>query len=207
MIKEEILKFVNIPDKLLDYLLSDGSVKLANKNNCGMSRRNAIELLNTESHGLKETNQPWRFFLESLTKYKFCNSCVSYKLRTDFYYSKESSDDLASECSYCTKNRVKVAQKQDTDKNRARSKLHYENNKEYYSEKAIRRRALQLSRIPKWANLDKIQEIYANRPEGHHVDHEVPLQGKNVCGLHVEYNLQYLTAEDNLRKGNSFQDQ
>ncbi len=57
---------------------------------------------------------------------------------------------------------------------------------------------------PKWANLEKIKEIYRNRPKGYHVDHIVPLTSPKVCGLHVEYNLQYLPARENISKKNKF---
>ena len=85
-----------------------------------------------------------------------------------------------------------------------KSKQHYLDNKTYYYIRSSNRRALKLKAIPKWANLEKIKEIYQKCKKGYHVDHIIPLQGKNVCGLHVENNLQYLKAKDNLSKGNNF---
>jgi hypothetical protein len=57
---------------------------------------------------------------------------------------------------------------------------------------------------PKWADKKAIKEFYENRPDGHHVDHIVPLRGKLVSGLHVPTNLQYLPVKANTSKKNSF---
>ena len=82
--------------------------------------------------------------------------------------------------------------------------------KKYYSTKegkakmnakTNKRRAAKLNAIVGWTNLEAIKEIYKNCPKGYHVDHIVPLQGKNVCGFHVENNLQYLPASENISKG------
>lgn len=64
------------------------------------------------------------------------------------------------------------------------------------------RRANILQATPIWANKEKIREFYLNCPKGYHVDHIVPLKGKDVSGLHVENNLQYLPALQNIKKGN-----
>lgn len=88
---------------------------------------------------------------------------------------------------------------------RAKHREHYQKNKSLYREKRARRRANELQATPSWVNKKDLLTIYKNCPPGFHVDHIIPLNGKSVCGLHVPWNLQYLTAEENLKKGTSWQ--
>ncbi len=86
----------------------------------------------------------------------------------------------------------------------------------YYEKNAHKIRAAQQRRfkhaVPCWLTpLDfyLIGTIYAecrrvSRVTGtkHHVDHIIPINGKNVCGLHTLTNLQILPAVQNRRKSN-----
>lgn len=66
-----------------------------------------------------------------------------------------------------------------------------------------KRRAQKHQATPLWADQRAIKKIYqAAAKAGLEVDHIVPLMGKNVCGLHVETNLQLLSRAANIAKGN-----
>jgi len=56
-------------------------------------------------------------------------------------------------------------------------------------------------RIPNFGQ-DNILIIYKICPKAKEVDHYIPLQGDLVSGLHVEWNLQYLTPKQNRLKHN-----
>ena len=63
----------------------------------------------------------------------------------------------------------------------------------------MKRNAKKLQATPKWVDETKIAYLYSvaamlnkHGTEKYHVDHIVPLRGKNVSGLHVQNNLQIL---------------
>lgn len=49
------------------------------------------------------------------------------------------------------------------------------------------------------------KDLYAVTGEVYQVDHIVPIQGENVCGLHVPWNLQVLPRDVNIRKSNKLE--
>ena len=76
----------------------------------------------------------------------------------------------------------------------------------------VKYQVAKLKAIPSWLtdrHWGQIEEFYIKSTKltketgiEYQVDHIIPLQGENVSGLHVPWNLQILTKHENTSKGN-----
>lgn len=153
--------------------------------------------------------------------YKFvCVNCyhrIRYSLKpwaylnnTRKYRSKPETKEKAKKSSaeWAKKNPVKVRAKSSkyyrTEKSKWRMKRwRLANPERVVYDTAKRRKSVKVA-TPRWVDQKEIKKVYLNKPEGMQVDHIVPLRGKNVSGLHVPWNLQYLTPSQNYAKGNNW---
>jgi hypothetical protein len=77
-----------------------------------------------------------------------------------------------------------------------------------------KRHAEKLKRTPDWLTKEHLEgikgfywlakDLHSITGETYHVDHIIPLQGENISGLHVPWNLQILPADVNIAKGNRY---
>jgi hypothetical protein len=98
------------------------------------------------------------------------------------------------------------------DRDRETSRAWSRNNRGKRNAVAAERRAMLLCATPPWITesmREEIKNIYIkadiiSKKTGikHHVDHIMPLKSEKLCGLHVPWNLQILTAEENIKKSN-----
>ena len=113
------------------------------------------------------------------------------------------------------KARRKAYREANPDKVKARRKAYREANPDKSNAAAAKWRAKKFHATPSWLtnqDLEQIKFFYSLAKDmesltgtKYHVDHIVPLQGRNVSGLHVPWNLQVITATNNRSKSNKVQ--
>lgn len=179
---------------LIDAILQHEVIPIACKE-LGISERTFKRMMVEVLPDVRLTGKrTWKYYFLNLLDKKKCSRCFEIKDLDQFHNTNQSASltGKVSICKACDLEWARFRQKHYPEQHRAAN---------------AKRRAAELNAIPSWADLGEIAKIYLLCPEGYHVDHEIPLQGPNVCGLHVEYNLQYLTAEENLKKGNKLREE
>jgi hypothetical protein len=118
------------------------------------------------------------------------------------YYEKNKEKVLESCKKWAARNRDKV---------NASFRKYWLKNKAIYRAYSRERDVAKLNASVAWADKDLVKGFYklsARLEEwlggSYHVDHIIPLKHPHVCGLHNEFNLQVLSAKDNLSKSNKF---
>tara|TARA_Y100000310_G_scaffold299014_1_gene333466 strand:- start:36 stop:605 length:570 start_codon:yes stop_codon:yes gene_type:complete len=161
-------------DKLYPYC------KACAKNNNSEYRKN-------NSSKIKEYRQKNRIYnIEKCGEWRQNNS----KHRSEYWEN------------YYTENIISIKNAQQEYRKQNKDKINFKNSK---------RRAELLHRIPAYANMEAIKKKYriaqilsSLGDTKYEVDHIIPLRGKTVSGLHVESNLQILSAKNNREKSNIF---
>jgi hypothetical protein len=135
------------------------------------------------------------------------------RVKKDGFFMEQWSNPISFETEYKKHLKYKSEyQKNNKTKSQKYRKTYYKNHKGKVNATVAKRRSTKLNATPSWLtefHKKQIVEIYKSCIEitkqtgvQHHVDHIVPLKGKEVCGLHVPWNLQILTATENCSKNN-----
>lgn len=148
---------------------------------------------------------------------KYCPSCQETKPKISFHRNKSLPDGYHTWCKVCRKTK-ETHKYYKENKNLIKQKVKEYGWRKRFPEKHASyegtRRARKLSATPSWltseqkAHMKRTYKLrdFISKETGipYHVDHIVPLKGKNICGLHVPWNLRVIPAIDNLSKHNNF---
>lgn len=168
-------------------------------------------------------------YLLNLYGYKTCTKCAQVLTLQSFHKLSSVWDGKQNTCVSCRKSidheRYVNNAKQINDNSKNYYYSHPEKavervrawqnaNRDKVNAVAAKRRAIKKLACPKWLSKDQQKEILNFYTQAkllteqtgitYQVDHIVPLLGKDVCGLHVPWNLQVITATENISKGNRY---
>ena len=138
-------------------------------------------------------------------------------------YAAENKDQLKNyKTNYRKANRKELYKKEQASRDPIKNSEYQKKYGSKYREEnralvnfwASNRRSAIIQRKPGWLTEQDNNDILAIYEDArlltketgveHHVDHIIPLRGSLVSGLHTPWNLQVLTASENLTKSNTF---
>lgn len=146
--------------------------------------------------------------------HKICSTCKDSKMLEDFPKNKTSADGFGTVCLECRKEYDRIRYETKGESIRVRVKRYRKANLPKVNAADAAKIKKRKRATPKWLNwfhraqIEEFYELAAAKSVQtgveHHVDHVVPIKGKKVCGLNVPWNLQLLSAKDNMRKHAKF---
>ena len=152
-------------------------------------------------------------------KHSRCKECLAYLERTRIARQtdewKSRNTEYKKQYYIENKDKIKAKSKAYREANTESLKVYHRqysrNNKGKINAIGAKRHAAKMQRNVGWSDNWKIEQFYIVARKltklygvEFHVDHVIPLQGELVSGLHVETNLQIITAKENHIKSNSF---
>lgn len=134
-------------------------------------------------------------------KCKICRTLVRNKTAKAYYLANK---EKINQNAY-------LWHEENKEKVKTKTKKYYHKNATYYKTRArIRDKRIKRA-VPSWINLVELQKFYTESTKltqetgiRYHVDHICPLKSDIVCGLHVPWNLQVITAKENLSLRNKW---
>ena len=143
---------------------------------------------------------------------KICRDCKVNKPLEAFVKNKLCKEGIDTLCLSCNRQRVKKWRAEGRRDSAAEARRYVARHPEKAKARTARYQTRKKNACPEWLTdyqhslIEKFYELATRKTSStgisHHVDHIIPLQGKTVCGLHVPWNLQVLTAQENLSKHN-----
>ena len=146
---------------------------------------------------------------------KKCTDCGEVKPPEFFHRDSAKEDGRRKNCKVCKNKKDNLYREKNKHAIKVRQANYYQCNKHLFYQHNAYRRSKKIEATPDW--LSGPQKAHIKRTyylanfmqeitgRVYHVDHIVPLNNENVCGLHVPWNLSVVPAEVNLKKSNSFE--
>lgn len=186
---------------------------------CTYEKNKANRLANPESRKAEYARLRERKGFMTMAQYTAKrNENPKGRKATNKDYGLRNKDKIAAYAKqYEQKNKERIAARraETLAERREVKRLWRKNNLGLVLADCAKRRAAKIKRTPAWlTQFDRLKmkcyyQVAAMRSresgEHWHVDHIIPLQGKNVCGLHVPSNLQIIPAIENMRKNNHYE--
>lgn len=136
---------------------------------------------------------------------KKCGRCRETKSFEEFGRNKSRSDGLSPNCKECRRTYNYQWNAENRSKVLKAKQNWFEKNRHRYKQYFQKRKNSERKATPPWYEEERVANVYQKAVEfGMEVDHIVPLNSDQVCGLHCWANLQLLNPEDNRSKGNRF---